>query len=458
MAARLRSTLVLFGAALIASACEDGPFFPVPDAGAPRDASSSDVDTTIDAGVATDGAPAEDASPDAGPELDAGTDGGVIDSGGSDATAADAIVAPDAQPCGFDQPAAADRDRVVLIGQPFGAVTGMRGTEIRSLTLETNGTLQNNGIRLDVGERAARIEFVPSGEIALVLGEDGELVSVRVNSAQQLQILARTTLPSAGFGDLRILSNGTTAFAIGSNSIATGGVSTVYLGCDGQLTVDAASFYSLRLADSLAFLPGEQRAVILGGQAVFDPVDVYDVRLLDRAGGRLSEVQTFDLWMDFTDTIRIAVSPDGQTLLMPNGSPFSSEGGQVLVARISGNTVTEVDRLMGMDDAREVVFSPDGQTALVSLLQPGRVVVLADPGSGWQEVDRIAGIGLPEQMAMVTRGSLSGLVLVPSVDASAAGSNIALLRITGAGAVSDLGQLNLAGGNENIPGAIGLAP
>lgn len=454
MAARLRSTLVLFGAALIASACEDGPFFPVPDAGAPRDASSSDIDIAIDAGVATDGAPGDDASPG----LDGGTDGGVIDSGGSDATVADAIAAPDAQPCGFDQPAAADRDRVVLIGHPFGAVTGMRGTEIRSLTLEANGTLRNNGIRLDVGERAARIEFVPSGEIALVLGEDGALVSVRVTSAQQLQILDRTTLPPAGFGDLRILSNGTTAFAIGSNSTATGGVSTVYLGCDGQLTLDAASFYSLRLADSLAFLPGEQRAVILGGQAVFDPVDVYDVRLLDRAGGRLTEVQTFDLWMDFTDTIRIAVSPDGQTLLMPNGSPFSNEGGQVLVARISGNTVTEVDRLMGMDDAREVVFSPDGQTALVSLLQPGRVVVLADPGSGWQEVDRIAGIGLPEQMAMVTRGSLSGLVLVPSVDSSAAGSNIAQLRITGAGTVSDLGQLNLAGGNENIPGAIGLAP
>jgi hypothetical protein len=85
------------------------------------------------------------------------------------------------------------------------------------------------------------------------------------------------------------------------------------------------------------------------------------------------------------------------------------------------------------------------------------VVVLADRGAGFVEVSRVSGIGLAEQIAMVSRGTLSGRVILPSVD-SAAGPNVASLEITGPGMVRDLGQVNLGMTSEDIPGAVAVTP
>ena len=78
-------------------------------------------------------------------------------------------------------------------------------------------------------------------------------------------------------------------------------------------------------------------------------------------------------------------------------------------------------------------------------------------GAGLEVVDLIAGIGLPEQLALVSRGRLAGTVLLPSVDTSGI-SNVAVLRITGPGQVEDLGQVDLGGGYEQIPRAIAVTP
>jgi hypothetical protein len=396
--------------------------------------------------------------PDSGTPL---PDSGVADAGSAPS---DSGVLPDSgSSCDFMTPGAADRDRVMLISHPFGVNAGDVGTEIRSLTLLADGTIRDDGMRLDVHEKPARIAFIPAGGIALVLGAQNTLSSVRAETAGALSIINTVTLPAAGYdsGDLLIAEDGRAAFPVGFNSDASSGISTVHIDCDGHLSVDTPLFFGLRLSESLVFVSGTDRAILLGGQTTFAPVDPLDIRLLQRlpTGGYM-ELAGFDIFHDGIDAGRIAVSPNGRVLLVPNGSPFSSEGSTVSVidVDVGAGTLVERRRLTMMDDAREALFSPDGQTALITREEPGKVDVLADMGNGFVMVHEISGIGLPDKMAMVSRGMLSGHVYLPSVDNSAAGSNIAKLAITGPGMVADQGQFNLGSANTEIPDAIAITP
>lgn len=454
-APRLLARLLLGLGVLAASGCEvdvlnpgaaDAGRRPVDAGFAPRpDARPLDAGVAEDAASAPDADPADAADPDAGAEPDAGTmDAGTMDAGAP-------II------CDFEtalDPAAA---RTVLIGHPFGAMIGQAGTEIRSLRLDPSGDLVDVGTRLDVGQRAARIAFTPSGALALVLGEDGRLVSVAVDAPDRLRVIDGVDLPRAGYGDLHLGAAGRIAWATGSNVDVSSGVSAIHVSCDGRLSVDAPAYLNVRLAESLAVLPGEQRAVLLGGQTVFAPIDPNDLRLLTRAGAGWVELAGFDIWMDFVDASRIAVSPDGATLVVPNRSVLSTEGGQVLVAGLVGDTIVETQRLMMQGDVSEVLFSPDGETVLISAGEGNRVQVFRHQAGRLTATTSLRGVGLADGMAMVERGPLAGTVLVPSVDPNG-GPNIAILSITGPGTVSDRGQLELGSGSVQIPGPIGLVP
>lgn len=421
---------------------------PVPDSGRiERDATAmQNADARADAGVAPDDADVEaDAEPgDGGAQPDASADAGIADSG---------------EVCGLGELGDPDRARMMLIGHSFTAQPGVDGTQIESFSIAMAGGPVGDGMVLDVGTRPIRIAFTPSGTLALVLGEDGTLVSVATDSVDTLAIKDTITLFPAGFEDLVITADGRTAYAIGSDVGAQSGVSTVHIGCDGTLTRDDGAFFNVRLAESLALIPGsnDQRAVLLGGQAVFEPVDVNDLRLIERTGSGWNELGAFDIFMDFIDAGKIGISPDGTLVLVPNGSPFSTEGGHVALVGISGNMLSEVDRYTGLDDAREAIFAPDGRTALISQLQPGRVAILSDLGSGLQEAGSVTGIGLADQMAMISRGMLSGRVYIPSIDPQG-GPNIAMLSIDAPGIVANLGQFELGNGSENIAVAIAVTP
>jgi hypothetical protein len=399
---------------------------------------------------------AVDADGDPRPDADAET-ASDTDAASSD-TLGDRRTDSDSSPvgCSFEL-GPANADRVVLLGHPFGAEVPNVGTEIRSLTLTETGELVDDGIRLDVGSKPNRIAFVPSGEFALVVSDGGVLTSVAVGGVDDLEVVDEITLPAGSYGDLRFSPSGDRVFATSFNVAETSGLSSVVIGCDGTLALEEDRFLNIRLAQSLAIREDGLRAVLLGGQAVFAPIDDDDIRLLAWVDGRWSQIGAYDIFGDSVSAGRIALSPDGRTALIPNGSPFSDEGGQMAILEVSDDSLTEVGRVMNLNDAAEARFSPDGSTAIVTLAEPGQLVVLADDGEGWAEVDRISGIGLTDQIAVVERGSLEGLILLPSVDV-AAGSNVAMLRFGDEGAVSDLGQLGLGSGGPNIPGAIAVTP
>ena len=452
----MRPTPVLWLLVLVLSACNEvifpvptGDVGPVPDSGVVR----LDLGTPFDAAMGVDAGFPDAGGPDAAPGVDAsGPDASVLDSGTPDAGPVDT------GPCSFETLGPADRDRVIVIGH------NQTVTDIRSLTLSAAGVISDNGTRLNIQERFGRAEFTPSGELLLVLTEDGTFMSVAVNGAASMMAIDQISLPGASYGDLRLSENGRTAWIVGFNS-NTGadkaGLAVVDIACDGQLTYDEGAFIEYPLSQSMAVLPGDQRAVYLGGGVdFFDPMDPNETRILARNGRGWTEIAGFNLFDgDSVDALRIALSPDGQTLIIPNGSAFSAFGSTISIVNVNfgAATLATANTIMNIDDAREAIFSPDGATALVSQFSTNRVQVLSNPGGGWQVSDTVTGIGLAEQIAMIRRGSLSGRAFLSSIDASGP-LNIAILQVTGPGQVQNLGQYDLPPGSPNAPTGIAIVP
>lgn len=349
-----------------------------------------------------------------------------------------------------------DRERILLIGHPYGAVAGEAGLAVRSLTLPVGGELRDDGIRLEIGVRPARIAFSPDGGNALVLGERGTLVSLRVDSVREITIVDRVQLPVPGSHDIVFQPGTRRAWIVIGGVDESTGIFTVELAEDGKITV-LDSPYSVRQASALALLPGTgQRAVLVGGQVSYDPVDPRDLRILDWKHGQWAEVAALDIFQDQIDTLGIAVSADGRTVLVPNGAVYSSEGGQCLVLGVEGDRLVERQRLTDLPDLRAARFAPDGRTALLSQFEPGRVVVL-DCDGGQAKITARLRVPLAAEMAMVERGPDGGRVVIPSVD-PADGPQLVVLKVAAPGQVEETQRLRLGPGYINIPGTIGIAP
>jgi hypothetical protein len=237
----------------------------------------------------------------------------------------------------------------------------------------------------------------------------------------------------------------------------TSGVSTVRVGCDGTLTVDPA-FLNVRLSDAIALSPSGDRAVLLGGQTLFDPVDPNDLRMLRLEGGALREVGAFDVFHDMIKAGRIGWSADGATLMVANGQPLSKEHGHLAVLKADGDTLTETQRLTGLTGASEVLFSADGATALVSRPPVNKVTVLTSSAGSWKVAADVPGLGVIDQLAPITTGSLAGTVLGVTVDSGTGRSAVTALKIAGRGQVTVIGRTILGAGSTNVATTIGVAP
>lgn len=431
-------------AALWAAGCDDeSPRRPplADDAGADpgRDRGLTPLDQALPDLDAAPDADAPDAAPDA-----------MVDA------AIDAGPGFEADPCGRALHPDPDRPRVAVVGFPFGPEPGVDGTTLGFFAVGDDGHLTPVGERLDISTRPLRLRFLPSGAYLAALGEDGVVHTIAVEGDDAPAIVDSIALPGAGWADLIIDPDGEHLHATRRDVGDDSGVYTVAIGCGATLD-PLAEHLSLRLADTLALLPGDpDRAVLIGGQTAFAPFDDDDTRLVERrADGGWREVAAFDLWGDFVDTFGIAIAPDGRTALVPNGSPISEEGGQVMVVGIEGGALVEQQRIADMDDARAAWFHHEG-TGLVTRLEPGRVSILVEGDEGYAVVDELR-YGLPEDLAMVQRGALDGLVVLPAVSATT-GSQMVTLWVDGAGAVEEIAVLPLAEGGVNIPGAIAIAP
>ncbi|MBU1900303.1 hypothetical protein KKB55_21385 [Myxococcota bacterium] len=377
---------------------------------------------------------------DQGVDKDAGLDQGVDEGIDGGATGCGAPLDP-------------DRARIVLVAHPFSDDPEVPGAEISLIELPVEGDTARILSRVDLGARVARMTFMPSGRLALISTEDGALHSFDPARAQVLDTLQ---VDEVGASDLVAHPDDERVFVVTHNVTEASGVFTARVDCEGRLSLDPAHL-GLRLCPAMALLPQDpSRALLLGGQAGFAPADSRDLRLLRWEAGRWIEEGAFDIWGDFVSTTGIAISPDGRAALIPNGSPFSDEGAQVLVVGIEGDQLRALGRLTGMEDAMQARFAPEG-TGLVTLGEPGRLVVITEEGGAWAERTRISGVGLADQLGIVRTGRGRGLILAPAIDPRQ-GARLVVLRELGYGAVETVLIFPLGEGLTAIPGAVAVAP
>ena len=354
----------------------------------------------------------------------------------------------------------ADKARVLLLGMSFTEVPGVDGTLVRALNVD-DGVITAATDELDVGFRVARIAFVPSGRFAVVVGEDGGVVSVDVGDPAALAIVDREQLPAFGVGDVHVhptpRGDSVVVYVINADvDAATAGVSVLTLGCDGQLAVDDDARLGLRLSSSLAFLPGD-RALLLGGQVTgFEPRDEFDLRLLSLTGAP-TQIGAFDVVTDFVDATRIAAARTGSFAVIPNSSAFSAEAGDVVVVDIVGDVVSERGRAPGFVNASEAVIAPDLSVAAVSVWEDDSVLIFDVTGAGAPTlITRLGNLGLAEQMAMLERGAHAGRVFVPIV--SPAGGSFVVAVDVGAGTGIRGAEFLLGDAIADIPVAVAVQP
>lgn len=368
--------------------------------------------------------------------------GGSPDAGVASSDAADTGPCTDFD---LESPRPADRTRTVLVAHTNGSEAGSVGTTLRRLLFSPGDDFTDMGAT-DVGISVEALAFTPSSSLAFAVAEDGALISL---DPETLNVLDTLALPGFGHQELHVSPDGKTLYVVSRNSNEDAGIDVVSIACDGSLTL--GSHFGIRLASSLAILP-DGRGVLLGGQAVFEPIDDDDVRLLN-LGQTPNEIDSFDIYTDFIDALKIDVSPSGEHLAIPNGSPFSSEGAQVIVAEINGDNITLQTRISEMNDARSAYFAQSSNTLVITRFQPGVLSALTLDNGQWIVSDEATGLGLVSHIAPIKRGLQTDTVLISSVLTE---PQIVVAQV--GVPLTIKGVFELGAGIENIPSAIAISP
>ena len=397
----------------------------------------------VDAGMTTGG------STTAGMNMDGGT---LVESGGEDASQAGMM--NNEMIC---ETSRSKDDQLLALSFPFSETIGEPGETIQIYRLDHQG-LQAWGERLTLGFKATALEFTKDGLWLLAVGERGQVKSIDLRSETPM-IVDDVALPVGGYRSIQQNQSSRSFDVINSNSDELAGLYQLQVNCEGD--IDAMILqYPLRLIQGFSrFKTAPDQAIIFGGQALFDPIDLIDLRLLRFDGEAWTEQTSLDLYEDFIDAINVGLSPSGDWITAVNGSPFTEEGGQVRFVEVKMNPMelTEVQLFEGFSDVRGAWFMPDGQAVAITQLQANAVQFFAKAQDQWEVAQRIEGIGLAEMMVILplpTSQEQGGWMLyIPSTSPSG-GSGVSILRVLDANRVMSLPTFNLGNGFSNIPGVI----
>jgi DNA-binding beta-propeller fold protein YncE len=415
----------------------------------------SPVADTHDAAAPADIPPAEVTPDDVGEDSvapDVATDDVAgVDGSGEDTSPPEDTAVPS---CEVDPPVAADGARTVLVTHPFGSEPGACGRMLRRLRLSADGALTDTGDALEIGDCPRRVAFSPDGRLALVVinndhdfdGQRGVAV-LRHHADGALEIVRYLDELSEGNPEEVFFSpDGARAYVLDFNIAGEGGVNVLDVepGCDVQL----GGFIDVALAQALAEVTSTGHLVGSAGQSPTD-LSVLDLDAMAVAAD-------YDLFSDFVSAESVALSPDGGLLLIPNASPFSELANQVTALALSvvnGAPIpTVVNTLTDIYEPSGVRFSPDGSLALVTNFSGNTVTWLDVGADGVISVGGVLpGVPLADRVDMLTRGPLTGWVLVTAV------TEIATLRFTSDG-LERMGGLNLGEGNSAIIGDVAVEP
>ncbi|MFN7147160.1 MAG: hypothetical protein ACK4YP_25555 [Myxococcota bacterium] len=370
---------------------------------------------------------------DTGPDDTGPDDTGPDDTGDTDTPPGDGCRAT---------PAAADRDRVVLVALPYDE-DGGRSEVWAVLTLSTEGELTDDGTRIEMGRAyAGKVAFTPDGSLALAATEDGALAVYDVANGAVVEAAW-----DGGFYANTVVSDpsGEVAWVVDGNWANNGGgLWRVDLDCATGAPSNAERVLEAKLPEKLLWADG---GALLVGREVPGAAAGDDLARLD--------------WTDppaFTDGVDAfgdddAVVSDaavvGEWVVLGDISEFSGIPTRVARVRLGDELVAEEP--VDIEDPISLVAFPDGSARALVASGYGDAYVVLDVAEGSTSPVSASGVQLPGSMVAVTRGSLDGLVLGAEV------GGIRLLQLDGEGAW-DGGVFAFGSGIDHIPCVLGVAP
>jgi hypothetical protein len=398
---------------------------------------------------------------DAGIDAPAATDTGAADAN-HDVGLADGPVAGDGGnvPCPRS-PAAADRVRRVVVSLPYNA-SGLKAETYEVLAMAADGTLSRPGVTFTMGRSmGGEIGFTPDGEVGVAVQDDGTLGVFRLDASGTPTVVHSSF--TGGFYAAQVVMDptGTGAWVLDSEWRSNGGgIYRVDIACDGTLT-DKGLVAAGKLPSTMTLLAGGRAAV-----AAFDLLtttegpDLHLVSSLNAPTivGSADVFPTADGGVDEQVVQSMAATADGKYLLVGDICEFCGSGSRLAGVEIQSGGLRAA-QLFAFNDPYAIVASPFGQVLLVVSGYGNALYVVdydsqsATPFSVRGELAPTGGKPqLPGAAVMVSRGALSGRVLVAELTA------IRQVKFSAGGVVADLGPFSFGSGYTAMVGAIGVQP
>ena len=399
---------------------------------------------------------------------DGGTDGALADAGidsGSDVQSDSQPPADGSTDSGLGcprVPASADRPRAVVVSHPY-AGSGSSTNPWEVLTLTTTGTLERPGIVFTMGTAMeGEVVFTPDGEVGIAVQKDGTLGVFRLHEDGTPSVV-HEAFKGSFYAERVILDpSGSGIFVLDAEWRTNGGgIYRVSIGCDGSLVEDGL-VAPAKLPRAMVALP-ERRAVV-AAHDLLDSPEGADVHLLESLApaSLAASVDAFPAPPGGSDEQIVScatVTADGKYVLVGDNSEFHTVGEPSIAVVEVLPLGLKATQLFAFNDPVSLVASPFGQPVL-AVSGYGNAIYILDYAPDGSVPFSVRGKlpvhgdapQLPSTAVMVSRGSLTGLVLVAEV------SGVRRVQFRPDGTVQDLGLYNLGSGYDAMVGALGVQP
>jgi hypothetical protein len=363
-------------------------------------------------------------------------------------------------PCGR-QPAAADRDRKVVVAHPYDSAGG-QASDWEVFDLSAAGVLSETGVTFQMGRAGlGEVAFTIDGQVGLVAQEDGTVGVLSFDGAGNLQVVHAGF--SGSFYAAQVVmdpDDPDRAWVLDAQWRENGGgLYRVRIGCDGTLT-DEGRQVEAKLPYGLAWVPDGSGRAVMAGNDVLDSAAEQDAHLL-QWGPPAAVLGSTVAFSDDDDIIgSLAVTADGAYALVGDAQGVFSTPNRVAVVRIDAQGLTPLQELSPIPDPIALVASPhDDVVLVVSGMGDAFYVLERDAGSpsapfvlAGEPTYSGSPPALPAGAVMIRRGALRGRVIVSE------NTGIRMVDLEGEGVVTDHGVFDLGAGLDRITGAIGVQP
>ncbi|HTJ85456.1 MAG TPA: hypothetical protein VL400_27250 [Polyangiaceae bacterium] len=348
-----------------------------------------------------------------------------------------------------------DKDRFVVVGHPFD--TSKPDGTYGVLALSQAGVLSATSTRFEMRKPVDReMAFTPDGVLGFAVQDDGTVGEFTVDATGNVTVL------DAGYGGafyadaVRVSDDGSTLYVVDPDfPDSGGGIYAAPIFCDGTLG-DATKLFDTK--NARAYVPLGPGSAAVVARAALGSTDVAHAHLVSLAGPTLeSSANVFG--DDEAILASFALTHDGKFLLVGDNSSFASTPNRVGVVGVGASSLTAVDVLADIEDPYALATSPFDDAAIVVSGFGDAIFVLGyapgqdPPFSNEGELAYVGGSPqVPGSLTMLARGTSSGRVFIGDV------RGVYQVEFAGGGNVTDLGILDLGGGNENIVAGIGVQP